>query len=446
MIDVIVVSFNRPKETRKTIESLLKANDDIRIILIDNDSSNKHDIESDDRITVINLKENIGQARAANMGLEMATSEYACIMHNDIVIHDKNWISKAVNFLKENPQAGLIDIYGWKLIDGEVKRITSLKGFEDTVKPKEEFTEISRTDETANIFKNDGVRADERYGLTCCGIWINMLARGKKLYIIKLKDGKHFQSHSVYPTKEIEDREYYLRRNIRIKKLKEAGLNEYIIFGPTKKKLYIFGAGGGAIQTLQDNVWYLKDKQVNFKPEEIIFVEDEPKADTVTVIRNIYPVIALEKFKLNPMCYGFVTAFNIPYKEKMGSHKLNWLNSFSKNYTRFPDIKMGHGVRINWATCIDGDVIIGNFVKINSLAFVGHGSSIGDYTYISQSVVLDNHVTVGSRCYIFENSTILPEITIGDNTVIGAGSVVTKDIPAGVVAYGNPCKVVRPND
>jgi galactoside O-acetyltransferase len=39
---------------------------------------------------------------------------------------------------------------------------------------------------------------------------------------------------------------------------------------------------------------------------------------------------------------------------------------------------------------------------------------------------------------------VLPGVSIGDNSVIGAGSVVTKDIPANVVAYGNPCKVVRP--
>lgn len=38
---------------------------------------------------------------------------------------------------------------------------------------------------------------------------------------------------------------------------------------------------------------------------------------------------------------------------------------------------------------------------------------------------------------------ILPGVTIGDDTVIGAGSVVTKDIPANVVAVGNPCRVLR---
>lgn len=39
--------------------------------------------------------------------------------------------------------------------------------------------------------------------------------------------------------------------------------------------------------------------------------------------------------------------------------------------------------------------------------------------------------------------TILPGVTIGEDTVIGAGSVVARDIPAGVVAVGNPCKVLR---
>ena len=38
---------------------------------------------------------------------------------------------------------------------------------------------------------------------------------------------------------------------------------------------------------------------------------------------------------------------------------------------------------------------------------------------------------------------VVPGVTIGDNTVIGAGSVVTKDIPANVVAVGNPCRVLR---
>lgn len=41
-------------------------------------------------------------------------------------------------------------------------------------------------------------------------------------------------------------------------------------------------------------------------------------------------------------------------------------------------------------------------------------------------------------------SIILPGVAIGENAVIGAGSLVTKDIPANVVAVGSPCRVVRP--
>lgn len=52
-------------------------------------------------------------------------------------------------------------------------------------------------------------------------------------------------------------------------------------------------------------------------------------------------------------------------------------------------------------------------------------------------------VKIGKRCWIGAGAIILPGVTVGDDTVIGAGSVVTKDIPSGVVAVGNPCRVIR---
>ena len=53
-------------------------------------------------------------------------------------------------------------------------------------------------------------------------------------------------------------------------------------------------------------------------------------------------------------------------------------------------------------------------------------------------------VRIGSNCWLGAGVVVLPGVTIGDNSVIGAGSVVTKDIPANVVAVGNPCRVLRP--
>ncbi|HIX89944.1 MAG TPA: sugar O-acetyltransferase [Candidatus Agathobaculum pullicola] len=52
-------------------------------------------------------------------------------------------------------------------------------------------------------------------------------------------------------------------------------------------------------------------------------------------------------------------------------------------------------------------------------------------------------ITIGNNVWIGMGVQVLPGVTIGDNVVIGAGSVVTKDIPAGVLAVGVPCRPVR---
>lgn len=61
-----------------------------------------------------------------------------------------------------------------------------------------------------------------------------------------------------------------------------------------------------------------------------------------------------------------------------------------------------------------------------------------------QGYQYNSPVHIGKNCWIGAGSVIVPGVTIGDNTVIGAGSIVTRDIPSGVVAVGNPCRVLRP--
>ena len=52
-------------------------------------------------------------------------------------------------------------------------------------------------------------------------------------------------------------------------------------------------------------------------------------------------------------------------------------------------------------------------------------------------------VRIGDNVWIGAGAILLPGVTVGDGSVIGAGSVVTKDVPGGVVAAGNPCRVLR---
>ena len=53
-------------------------------------------------------------------------------------------------------------------------------------------------------------------------------------------------------------------------------------------------------------------------------------------------------------------------------------------------------------------------------------------------------IFIGNDVWIASNVTVCAGVTIGDGSVIGAGSVVTRDIPSGVLAFGNPCRVIRP--
>jgi maltose O-acetyltransferase len=54
-------------------------------------------------------------------------------------------------------------------------------------------------------------------------------------------------------------------------------------------------------------------------------------------------------------------------------------------------------------------------------------------------------IEIGSDVWIGGGAIILPGVRIGSRTVIGAGSIVTRDIPEGMFAAGNPCRVVREN-
>lgn len=60
-----------------------------------------------------------------------------------------------------------------------------------------------------------------------------------------------------------------------------------------------------------------------------------------------------------------------------------------------------------------------------------------------QAIQFNMPVHIGENVWVGAGAVILPGVSIGNDSVIGAGSVVTKDIPANIVAVGNPCRVLR---
>lgn len=110
---------------------------------------------------------------------------------------------------------------------------------------------------------------------------------------------------------------------------------------------------------------------------------------------------------------------------------------------------------------IQSEVIIGARTRISSHSFVCSGVLIGNDCFIAHGVMFINDsfsdsdgyehfkknektfskkTIIGDNVRIGSNATIMP-VKIGDGAIIGAGSVVTKNVPAGAVVYGNPAQI-----
>lgn len=116
---------------------------------------------------------------------------------------------------------------------------------------------------------------------------------------------------------------------------------------------------------------------------------------------------------------------------------------------------LGDDVAIWSNTVVDYGCRIGHRVKIHSNCYVAQYTVIEDDAFLAPGVTIANDLypkVPGSRNFmtgphigrdarIGVNVTLLPFVRIGDNALIGSGSVVTRDVPAGAVAYGNPARV-----
>lgn len=126
---------------------------------------------------------------------------------------------------------------------------------------------------------------------------------------------------------------------------------------------------------------------------------------------------------------------------------------------------IGEGTEIRPPLRVD----YGSYIRIGARSFVNFGLvaldvapiTIGDDVQIGTNVqlVTPTHpvdaeprrakweaakpIVIGDNVWLGSGAIVLPGVTIGENTVVGAGSVVTRDLPANVVAVGNPARVIR---
>lgn len=122
--------------------------------------------------------------------------------------------------------------------------------------------------------------------------------------------------------------------------------------------------------------------------------------------------------------------------------------------------RIGDDVSIGTHSIIEHDVLIGNRVRIHSGAFIPEFSVLEDESWIGPHVVFTNVLhplcpevpkcikgpTIRRGAKIGANATVLPSVTIGEMALVAAGAVVINDIPARMVAAGNPAKVIKSID
>lgn len=119
-----------------------------------------------------------------------------------------------------------------------------------------------------------------------------------------------------------------------------------------------------------------------------------------------------------------------------------------------PPFRCDYGYNIHWGmgSYANYNLVILDCARVTIGDQVLMGPNVSLYTaghpldpvMRAQDIEFAKPITIGNRVWIGGGATINPGVTIGENTVIGAGSVVTRDIPANVVAVGNPCRVLRP--
>jgi galactoside O-acetyltransferase len=108
-------------------------------------------------------------------------------------------------------------------------------------------------------------------------------------------------------------------------------------------------------------------------------------------------------------------------------------------------VHFGNNVYANFALTLvdDTDIFVGDNVLFGPNVVICAGTHPVDPELRRRQVQYNLPVHIGNNVWLGGGVFVMPGVTIGENSVIGAGSIVTKDIPANVVAVGNPCRVLR---
>jgi sugar O-acyltransferase (sialic acid O-acetyltransferase NeuD family) len=120
-----------------------------------------------------------------------------------------------------------------------------------------------------------------------------------------------------------------------------------------------------------------------------------------------------------------------------------WANAIHPMTAIGAGCEVGHGVHMMAGAVVNPASTVGDHVHIDTRASLDHDSSIGRCASLGPTSATGGGCTIGAYVAVSIGAVVLHGRSVGDHSVIGAGATVTADIPAGVVAFGTPARVVR---
>jgi len=210
------------------------------------------------------------------------------------------------------------------------------------------------------------------------------------------------------------------------------------------RKLLLLG-GGGHCKSIIDTLLQLH----TYSAIGIVEKQDVEKASILTV-----PIVGRDRDVLTLFEQGYTYAFvslgsigNIVVRRNLFDlvENIGFMipNILDPGAQVSPHIQLGRGIFIGKHAVLNIGTAVEDCAIINSSAVIDHDCHVGSFSHIAPGTVLCGDVHVGNNTHVGAHSVIRQQVSIGNDVIIGMGSVVLHDIPDGVIAYGNPCKVIK---
>jgi len=206
----------------------------------------------------------------------------------------------------------------------------------------------------------------------------------------------------------------------------------------------IYGAGGFGREIFE----MIPNSNLAYHAFKLAFIDDF-RIENQSILG--VDCLTLQEFQERSANSKIIIAVGAPQLRKLlrertfeQSFQIQTLISKNSEVSKFA--KLEDGVIVSSGVSIANRSSIGFNTAINLGAIIGHDVHVGSDSSISSQVNIGGGSSIGSGTYIGMGTLVREGLTIGSNSIVGMGSVVFHDIPDGVVAVGNPARVVKKNE